>query len=51
MHSDKAEHVRQEVSDVLLYLMRLVMVLGIDINAAVSSKIAPNAVKYPPTQI
>lgn len=50
MHSDKAEHVRQEVSDVLLYLMRLVMVLGIDINAAVASKIALNAVKYPPTQ-
>ena len=50
MHTDKAEHVRQEVSDVLLYLMRLVMVLGIDINAAVSSKIALNAVKYPPTQ-
>lgn len=50
MHSDKAEHVRQEVSDVLLYLMRLVMVLGIDINAAVASKIALNAVKYPPTK-
>lgn len=50
MHTDKAEHVRQEVSDVLLYLMRLVMVLGIDINAAVTSKIALNAVKYPPTK-
>ncbi len=50
MQSDKAEHVRQEVSDVLLYLMRLVMVLGIDINAAVASKIALNAVKYPPIQ-
>lgn len=49
MHSDKAEHVRQEVSDVLLYLMRLVMVLGIDIDAAVKAKIALNAVKYPPT--
>ncbi|MBT3066672.1 nucleotide pyrophosphohydrolase [Rhodoferax sp. U11-2br] len=51
MQTDKAEHVRQEVSDVLLYLMRLVMVLGIDINAAVTSKIALNAVKYPPTTI
>lgn len=51
MHSDKAEHVRQEVSDVLLYLMRLVMVLGIDIDAAVKSKIALNAIKYPPHQI
>lgn len=51
MQTDKAEHVRQEVSDVLLYLMRLVMVLGIDINAAVTSKMALNAVKYPPTKL
>ena len=51
MQTDKAEHVRQEVSDVLLYLMRLVMVLGIDINAAVTSKMALNAIKYPPTQL
>lgn len=50
MCSDKAEHVRQEVSDVLLYLMRLVMVLGIDIDAAVKSKIELNAIKYPPHQ-
>lgn len=48
MNTDKAEHVRQEVADVLLYLMRLVMVLGIDVDAAVKAKIALNAVKYPP---
>ncbi|GAB4057541.1 nucleotide pyrophosphohydrolase [Uliginosibacterium sediminicola] len=48
MLSDKAEHVRQEVSDVLLYLMRLVMVLDIDLDAAVKAKMAMNAIKYPP---
>lgn len=47
MASDQAEHVRQELADVLLYLMRLAMVLGIDVDAAVRSKIALNAVKYP----
>jgi dCTP diphosphatase len=48
MAGDKAEHVRQEVADVFLYLMRLAMVLGIDLDAAVRDKIAMNARKYPP---
>lgn len=50
MSSDKAEHVRQEISDVFLYLMRLTMVLGIDLDAAVQAKIQLNAIKYPPLQ-
>lgn len=48
MAGDKAEHVRQEVADVLLYLIRLAMVLDIDLDAAVRDKIALNARKYPP---
>ncbi|WP_018609847.1 nucleotide pyrophosphohydrolase [Uliginosibacterium gangwonense] len=48
MRTDKAEHVRQEISDVLLYLMRLAMILEIDLDSAVRNKIAMNAVKYPP---
>ncbi|MDQ7990994.1 MAG: nucleotide pyrophosphohydrolase [Candidatus Dactylopiibacterium sp.] len=47
MHGDEAEHVRQEVADVFLYLMRIAMVLGIDLDAAVRDKIALNAKKYP----
>lgn len=47
MQSEEAEHVRQEVADVLLYLMRLAMVLKIDLDEAVRSKIALNALKYP----
>lgn len=50
MGTDKAEHVRQEVADVFLYLMRLSMVLGIDLDDAVRNKIALNAQKYPPTR-
>ncbi|MBK9615314.1 MAG: nucleotide pyrophosphohydrolase [Uliginosibacterium sp.] len=48
MQTAKAEHVRQEVADVLLYLVRLAMVLGIDLDAAVGEKIKLNALKYPP---
>ncbi len=48
MQGDEAEHVRQELADVLLYLMRLAMVLKIDVDAAVRDKIALNAKKYPP---
>jgi NTP pyrophosphatase (non-canonical NTP hydrolase) len=48
MQTEKAEHVKQEVADVLLYLMRIAMVLKIDVNEAVRDKIALNAVKYPP---
>lgn len=48
MRTDKAEHVKQEVADVLLYLTRLAMILEIDLDAAVRNKIAMNAVKYPP---
>ena len=48
MSTDKAEHVRQEVADAFLYLMRLAMVLGIDLDAAVRAKIELNAKKYPP---
>jgi dCTP diphosphatase len=47
MSTGEAEHGRQEVADVFLYLTRLAMVLGIDLDAAVRTKIAMNALKYP----
>lgn len=47
MATEKAEHVKQELADVLLYLMRLAMVLKIDVNEAVRDKIDLNALKYP----
>lgn len=42
-----AKAVREEIADVALYLIRLSDVLGIDLNEAVSSKLAMNAAKYP----
>lgn len=42
-----ARRVRDEVADVLLYLVRLAAVLEIDLDEAVRSKLATNARKYP----
>lgn len=43
-----ARAVRDELADVLLYLVRLSSVLGVDLNEAVVDKIKRNAIKYPP---
>jgi dCTP diphosphatase len=45
---ETAEHVRQELADVALYLVRLASVLGVDLNAAIQDKLVLNAQKYPP---
>ena len=42
-----AAHVRQELADVLIYLVRLADVLGVDLDAAVRDKLADNARRYP----
>ncbi len=42
-----AEHVRDELADVLAYLLRLADVLGVDLEAALAAKIIKNARKYP----
>ena len=42
-----AEHVGEELADVLLYLVRLSSVLGVNLNDAVVDKLAKNALKYP----
>ncbi|OHX12247.1 nucleotide pyrophosphohydrolase [Chromobacterium sphagni] len=40
-------HLQEEIADVLLYLTRLAMVTGVDLDAAVRDKLAKNAIKYP----
>jgi dCTP diphosphatase len=40
--------VRDELADVLLFLVRLSSVLGVDLNEAVTHKLEWNAQKYPP---
>lgn len=42
-----AQAVRDELADVLLYLVRLSSVLGVDLDEAVRTKMAKNALKYP----
>lgn len=45
---ETATHVRQELADVALYLIRLASVLGVDLDAAIRNKLVLNAQKYPP---
>lgn len=42
-----ARPVRDELADVLIYLVRLATVLEVDLDEAVRSKLAANALKYP----
>ena len=42
------EWVAEEIADVQIYLLRLADKVGVDIDAAVRSKIAHNDEKYPP---
>ena len=43
----RAQALRDELADVLLYLVRLADVLGVDLDAAARHKLASNAAKYP----
>ena len=42
-----AQSVKDELADVLLYLVRLSSVLGVDLDAAVRDKLVSNSLKYP----
>jgi NTP pyrophosphatase (non-canonical NTP hydrolase) len=42
-----ARPVRDELADVMIYLVRLAAVLEVDLDEAVRSKLATNAAKYP----
>ena len=44
---DTARRVRDELADVLIYLVRLAAVLEVDLDEAVRSKLAANARRYP----
>ena len=41
------EATRQEIADVLIYILRLADVLGIDVEKAILDKIVMNEKKYP----
>ncbi|EJL03804.1 MazG nucleotide pyrophosphohydrolase domain protein [Pseudomonas fluorescens Q2-87] len=42
-----AQSVKDELADVFMYLVRLSSVLGVDLNEAVTNKLALNGQKYP----
>jgi len=42
-----AQDVKDEIADVLLYLVRLADVLNVDLNAAATKKLKANELKYP----
>jgi dCTP diphosphatase len=44
---ETAQAVKDELADVLLYLVRLASVLGVDLNEAATKKLALNGQKYP----
>ena len=48
--SSRAEQVRDEMADVLAYLLRLADVLGVDLADALEAKMIKNARKYPATR-
>jgi NTP pyrophosphatase (non-canonical NTP hydrolase) len=45
--AESAANVREEIADVLAYLLRLADVLAVDIEEALAAKIIKNATKYP----
>ncbi|WP_254067427.1 nucleotide pyrophosphohydrolase [Burkholderia sp. L27(2015)] len=47
MEGRDAQHVEQELADIALYLVRLAAVLGVNLNAAIESKLILNAIKHP----
>lgn len=47
MSSDEADHVREELADILIYLTRLADVLDVDLLEAAAAKIEQNAGRFP----
>jgi NTP pyrophosphatase (non-canonical NTP hydrolase) len=46
-----ARAVRDELADVMIYLVRLAAVLGVDLDEAVRTKMAANVLKYPAERV
>ena len=47
MDSSQSDHVKEEVADVMIYLLRLADKLDIDLESMVSDKIVKNGKKHP----
>lgn len=51
MFSPRAQNVRDELADVLIYLVRLADVLDVDLIGAGFEKLQKNALKYPAEEV
>lgn len=49
MKGERAEDVRDEVADVMIYLLRLVDLLGVDLDSAIRDKVTRNRERFTPT--
>lgn len=47
MSGDEADHVREELADILIYLVRVADVLGVDLVESAGSKIDRNEQRFP----
>ena len=50
MNSDQADHVGEEVADIMIYLARFCDQLNIDLNKVVQDKIVKNSIKHTKSQ-
>lgn len=46
-NSNESTHLKEELSDVIIYCMSLANQLDIDVTTAIEDKLKNNAVKYP----
>ena len=47
MQSDEKNHVKEEVADIMIYLLRIADKLNIDLEKSIQNKIVINSKKYP----
>jgi len=47
MSSGESEHVKEEMADIMIYLIRMADKLDVDLEKAVADKIVKNGVKHP----
>ena len=47
MDSGESEHVKEEMADIMIYLLRLADKLDVDLESAVADKIIKNGEKHP----
>jgi len=47
MSSSESEHVKEEMADIMIYLIRMADKLNVDLEKAVADKIVKNSAKHP----